>query len=40
MRAGKADTLRMTTAEDGTLGFFPEYLVQKSHEDYTLGQAL
>lgn len=39
MRAGKADTLRMTTAEDGTLGFFPEYLVQKSHEDYTLGQA-
>jgi regulator of sigma E protease len=22
MRAGKADTLRMTTAEDGTLGFF------------------
>ena len=33
-------TLNMTTSKDGTIGFFPEFLLRVTQQDYTFGEAL
>jgi regulator of sigma E protease len=39
-RNGQAKTLNLTTNEDGTIGFYAEFLLPVTKEDYTFGQAL
>jgi regulator of sigma E protease len=39
-RNGKPLTLNMTTNEDGTIGFFAEFLLRVTQQDYTFGEAL
>ncbi|UFH54561.1 RIP metalloprotease RseP [Spirosoma sp. KNUC1025] len=39
-RSGKIDTLRMTTTADGTVGFYPEFLLPMTTQEYTFGEAL
>lgn len=38
-RVNKVDTLKMTVTEEGKIGFIPEQLIEKTHEDYSVGQA-
>lgn len=39
-RQGKTDTLNMTTTADGTIGFYPEFLLPFTTQQYTFGEAL
>ncbi|MBD2756961.1 RIP metalloprotease RseP [Spirosoma validum] len=39
-RSGKIDTLKMTTTEEGTIGFYPEFLLPFTKQEYTFGEAL
>ena len=39
-RNGQPVTLNMTTTEDGTVGFYPDLLLKRTHVDYTFGEAL
>jgi regulator of sigma E protease len=39
-RNGQSKTLNLTTNEDGTIGFYAEFLLPVTKEDYTFGQAL
>ncbi|GAB3756569.1 RIP metalloprotease RseP [Spirosoma pomorum] len=39
-RNGQSKTLNLTTTEDGTIGFYAEFLLPVTKEDYTFGQAL
>jgi len=39
-RGGQAKSLNLTTNEDGTIGFYAEFLLPVTKEDYTFGQAL
>jgi regulator of sigma E protease len=39
-RSGQAKSLNLTTNEDGTIGFYAEFLLPVTKEDYTFGQAL
>ena len=39
-RNGKPLTLNLTTNKDGTIGFYPEFLLPVTQQDYTFGEAL
>ncbi|QKZ11428.1 RIP metalloprotease RseP [Spirosoma sp. KUDC1026] len=39
-RNGQAKSLNLTTTEDGTIGFYAEFLLPVTKEDYTFGQAI
>ena len=39
-RNGQPLTLGMTTTEDGTIGFYPDLTLKRTHVDYTFGEAL
>ena len=39
-RGGKPLTLNLTTNEDGTIGFFAEFLLPVTRQEYTFGEAL
>lgn len=39
-RAGQPVTLSMTTTEEGTIGFYPEFLLKLTRQEYTFGEAL
>ncbi|GAB3029190.1 RIP metalloprotease RseP [Spirosoma pulveris] len=39
-RNGQATTLTMTTTPEGTIGFYPEFLLPLTKQDYTFGEAL
>ena len=40
IRGGKPLTIKLTTLEDGTIGFFSKSLLNTTTEEYTFGQAL
>ncbi|GAB4000338.1 RIP metalloprotease RseP [Spirosoma daeguense] len=39
-RSGKTDTLKMTTTAEGTIGFYPDFLLPMTTQEYTFGEAL
>lgn len=39
-RNGKVDTLKMTTTAEGTIGFYPQFLLPLTKQEYTFGEAL
>ena len=39
-RGGKPVSIELTTTEEGTVGFIPEFLLPLTKEQYTIGQAL
>ena len=39
-RNGQPKTLLVTTTSDGTIGFYPNLLLKRTHVDYTFGEAL
>ncbi|WP_288425496.1 RIP metalloprotease RseP [uncultured Spirosoma sp.] len=39
-RNGQSVTLAMTTTAEGTIGFYPEFLLPLTHQEYTFGEAL
>jgi regulator of sigma E protease len=39
-RSGVSDTLKMTTTDEGKIGFIPEFLLPLTKQEYTFGEAL
>ncbi|GAB3502730.1 RIP metalloprotease RseP [Spirosoma knui] len=39
-RNGQDVTLKMTTTEEGTIGFYPEFLLKLTTQEYTFGEAI